>query len=67
MAKHSSKEESKEKEDEADTTVEIKEENLRPDYEELIERVSIISKPLASRKLTKKLYKTVKKGNVCFV
>ena len=34
----------------------------RPDYEELITRISVISKPLASKKLTKKLYKTVKKG-----
>ncbi len=34
----------------------------RPSYEELITKVSVISKPLASKKLTKKLYKTVKKG-----
>ena len=34
----------------------------RPSYEELVKTVSIISKPLASKKLTKKLYKTVKKG-----
>ncbi len=34
----------------------------RPSYEELITKLSVISKPLASKKLTKKLYKTVKKG-----
>eukprot|EP00795_Rhopilema_esculentum_P012392 gene12392-3050_t len=34
----------------------------RPSYEELVKKVSIISKPLASKKLTKKLYKTVKKA-----
>ena len=32
------------------------------DYEELVKRVCVIAKPLASRKLTKRLYKTVKKG-----
>ena len=31
-------------------------------YEELVARVSVIAKPLASKKLTKRLYKTVKKG-----
>ncbi|XP_032221958.2 H/ACA ribonucleoprotein complex subunit 2-like protein [Nematostella vectensis] len=35
----------------------------RPDYDELAAAVSIIAKPLASRKLTKKLYKTVKKAS----
>ena len=34
----------------------------RPDYDELIKRISVIAQPLASRKLTKRLYRTVKKG-----
>jgi H/ACA ribonucleoprotein complex subunit 2 len=34
----------------------------RLDYDELIKRVSVIAQPLASRKLTKRLYRTVKKG-----
>lgn len=33
------------------------------DYEELVKRVCAIAKPLASRKLTKRLYKTVKKAS----
>lgn len=33
------------------------------DYEELVKRVCVIAKPLASRKLTKRLYKTVKKAS----
>ena len=40
----------------------IKQDSERPDYSELIKYVTVISKPLASRKLTKRLYKTVKKG-----
>ena len=36
----------------------------RPDYEVLASRITLISKPLASRKLTKKLYKVVKKGEL---
>ena len=31
-------------------------------WEELVQRVTTIAKPLASRKLTKKLYKIIKKG-----
>ncbi|XP_031566694.1 H/ACA ribonucleoprotein complex subunit 2-like protein [Actinia tenebrosa] len=34
----------------------------RPDYDELASKVTVISKPLASRKLTKKVYKVVKKA-----
>ena len=34
----------------------------RPSYKELIKRVTVIAKPLASKKLTKKLHKTIKKG-----
>ncbi|XP_078355085.1 H/ACA ribonucleoprotein complex subunit 2-like protein [Oculina patagonica] len=33
------------------------------DYEELVKRVCAIAKPLAGRKLTKRLYKTVKKAS----
>eukprot|EP00051_Salpingoeca_urceolata_P026880 m.479121 g.479121 ORF g.479121 m.479121 type:complete len:154 (+) comp21325_c0_seq1:61-522(+) len=33
------------------------------DYETLAARVSVISRPLASKKLTKKIYKTVKKAH----
>lgn len=32
------------------------------DYDELVKRVCVIANPLAGRKLTKRLYKTVKKG-----
>lgn len=35
----------------------------RPEYEELVARVNGIAKPLAGKKLTKRLYRTVKKGN----
>ncbi len=38
------------------------EESSRISYEERIKHVSIIAKPLASKKLTKKLYKLVKKS-----
>lgn len=31
-------------------------------YQELVEHVNAISRPLASRKLTRKLYKCIKKG-----
>ena len=34
-------------------------------WEEKVSRVGPISKPLASRKLAKKIYKVVKKGNKC--
>ena len=43
----------------------MEEENTeRPPYEELVKQISVISKPLASKKLTKKLFKTIKKGRV---
>ena len=38
----------------------IKEEKLS--YEEKLQHVSVIAKPMASKKLTKKCYKLVKKG-----
>eukprot|EP00112_Aurelia_sp_Birch-Aquarium-sp1_P015324 Seg3388.2 transcript_id=Seg3388.2/GoldUCD/mRNA.D3Y31 product="H/ACA ribonucleoprotein complex subunit 2" protein_id=Seg3388.2/GoldUCD/D3Y31 len=42
----------------------MEEENSdRPPYEELVKQISIISKPLASKKLTKKLFKTIKKAS----
>ena len=31
-------------------------------WDDLVSQVSVISKPLASRKLTKKIYKVIKKG-----
>lgn len=34
----------------------------RPPYSELARRISVIAKPLASKKLTKKVFKTIKKG-----
>ena len=45
-------------------TTEDNEQTDRPPYKELIKKVNIIAKPLASKKLTKKLYKTIKKGTV---
>lgn len=38
----------------------VKDEELS--YEEKLENVSIIAKPMASKKLTKKCYKLIKKG-----
>ena len=35
----------------------------RPSYEELVKMVNVISKPMASKKLTKKIYKLVKKSS----
>jgi len=34
----------------------------RPDYDELLTMVNVISKPMASKKMTKKIYKIVKKA-----
>ena len=34
----------------------------RPEYDELITMLNVVSKPLASKKLTKKIYKLVKKS-----
>lgn len=36
-------------------------------YQELIANVNAIAQPLATRKLSKKLYKCVKKGNVYYL
>ncbi|KAJ7356298.1 snoRNA-binding protein [Desmophyllum pertusum] len=42
---------------------ESKSEEPTADYDELVTRVCAIAKPLAGRKLTKRLYKTVKKAS----
>lgn len=34
-------------------------------YEEKLQHVSVIAKPMASKKLTKKCYKLIKKGEFC--
>ena len=34
----------------------------RPDYEELLTMVNVIAKPMASKKVTKRIYKVVKKA-----
>ena len=64
MGKHKHK---KAEEDEEETTPEgmdtsqVKDDESKT-YEELLALVNAIAKPMASRKLTKKLYKTVKKA-----
>ena len=58
------------KKDEKDSEKEVEDKSLvkndetlpRPEYSELVKTVNVIAKPLAGRKLTKRLYKTVKKG-----
>ena len=52
----------KKRESEGGEGDESKTEEPTLDYEELVKRVCAIAKPLAGRKLTKRLYKTVKKG-----
>jgi H/ACA ribonucleoprotein complex subunit 2 len=42
--------------------VKVKKEKDSPSYDELLNHVSVIAKPMASRKLTKKVYKLLKKG-----
>lgn len=44
--------------------VSVKEEELT--YDEKIENCSIIAKPMASKKLAKKCYKLIKKGNISY-
>lgn len=58
-SKKASKEDKNKSKD--DSTL-VKESDDRPEYEVLITQVNAIAKPLATKKLTKKLYKTVKKG-----
>lgn len=48
-------------EENGDKTLEIKEE--RPDYEDLLPLMNAIAKPLASKKMTKRLFKCVKKAS----
>ena len=70
MGKHKKKDEEGEEEEqaaaEADATTEEAEQSIVKEegksYEELITLVNAIAKPLAGRKLTKKLYKVVKKS-----
>lgn len=45
-----------------DSQVEIKQETEKVSYDELLNNVSIIAKPMASRKLTRRIYKLIKKG-----
>lgn len=50
---------------ELDTSqAEKKKDSDKSSYEELLNHVSIIAKPMASRKLTKRIYKLLKKGTV---
>ena len=46
---------------EAETSINVKTDG-KSSYEDLLNHVSIIAKPMASRKLTKKIYKMLKKG-----
>jgi len=43
--------------------VKVKKEKDSPSYDELLNHVSVIAKPMASRKLTKKVYKLLKKAS----
>ena len=43
-----------------ETTIDA--ESGKQSYEELLNHVSVIAKPMASRKLTKRIYKVLKKG-----
>nr|CAG4649018.1 EOG090X0JRW [Polyphemus pediculus] len=45
-----------------ESPVKIKQEDDKQSYDELLNHVSIIAKPMASRKLTKKIYKLLKKA-----
>nr|CAG4642214.1 EOG090X0JRW [Eurycercus lamellatus] len=61
-----SKQVAQEEENEAeamDTTVGDKKDAGKSSYEELLNHVSVIAKPMASRKLTKKIYKMLKKAS----
>ena len=70
MAKKSKHVGEEEEENSADITMEVEsptkikkeKEDDRPSYEELLNHVSVIAQPMASRKLTKKVYKLLKKG-----
>ena len=60
MAKSRDKTKDSEHNDEKKEETKKEEPNL--DYDELVKRMCAIANPLAGRKLTKRLYKTVKKG-----
>ena len=60
--KNKRKPEAEEKAELKDSKVPAPREEIFKSYEELIELVSVIAKPMASKKLTKKLYKMVKKS-----
>lgn len=65
MAKKSKqviKEEEPESMETAESPVEKKKDSDKSSYEELLNHVSIIAKPMATRKLTKRIYKLLKKG-----
>ncbi|XP_068133136.1 H/ACA ribonucleoprotein complex subunit 2 [Hyperolius riggenbachi] len=54
--------EAEEEEEAAETTVEIKQEPPERTYEEMVATLNPIAQPLAGRKLTKRLYKCIKKA-----
>lgn len=62
MAKSKDKKRDTENGEGDDNKDDTKNEEPALDYGELVKRVCAIAKPLAGRKLTKRLYKTVKKG-----
>lgn len=62
MAKSKDKQRDTENGEGNDNKDDTKNEEPALDYDELVKRVCAIAKPLAGRKLTKRLYKTVKKG-----
>lgn len=54
------------KKEKLDDTVEIKQESdikEEDSYEDKLNNICAIAKPLASKKLTKRIYKLIKKGN----
>lgn len=59
-----SKQEAKEEGNDAEAMETTIDESGKPSYEELLNHVSVIAKPMASRKLTKKVYKLLKKGKL---
>lgn len=62
-AKQQIKEEESESMDTSEIQTDSKKDSDKSSYEELLNHVSIIAKPMASRKLTKRIYKLLKKGN----
>lgn len=44
------------------TTDELSQDNLMENYKKDLEDVNVIAHPMATKKLTKKLYKLIKKG-----